>query len=148
LSWHLNPSDLNFFDLLVGSFERLVGKKLVERHQGPEWLYGHAPFAIVAHNTDPDPAFVYANVLAQRRFGYSWKEFINLRTRLTAELSEEHRDVQDRVTRIGYHPDYRGLGVTKCGSRFRMEDGLVWQLRDPAGRNLGQAAVFSKWVDV
>ncbi len=145
----LNPNDPEFFDLLVGSFRRLVGKRLVERERGPEWLYGDAPFMITAQRNNPEPAFIYANAAAQRLFGYTWSEF----TRLTAQslsgfaAQEEGRALLDALTRDGYMANYRGQQVTRSGSRFRMEDGIVWQLRDRFGHYHGQAAMFSRWTD-
>ncbi|MBY5533701.1 MEKHLA domain-containing protein [Rhizobium leguminosarum] len=146
----MNPNDPEFFELLVGSFRRLVGRPLVERDRGPEWLYGDAPFALLAHNTDADPVFVYANATAQKRFGYSWSEFTKLTSRLSAGPSEreERQALLDAVGRKGYMTRYRGLRVTKSGRRFWMEDGVVWQLRDERGRDFGQAAMFSKWTDL
>jgi hypothetical protein len=36
-----------------------------EDNQGRRWLYEEAPYCVLAHNTDPDPVFVYANKTAQ-----------------------------------------------------------------------------------
>ena len=43
------------------------------------WLYEDAPFCVVAHNTDEDPRFIYANKAAQHCFEYSWAEMTALR---------------------------------------------------------------------
>lgn len=146
----LNPNNLEFFELLVGSFRRLVGGRLVEKERGPEWLYGDAPFVVIAHNTEPDPVFIYANATAQRRFGYNWGEFTKLKSKLSTGSGEreERQPLLDALTRNGYMVNYRGLRVTRSGSRFWMEDGIVWQLRDRHGQYHGQAAMFSKWTDV
>lgn len=150
LNGELNPNDPEFFELLTGSFRRLVGRALVPRDRGSEWLYGDAPFVVLAHNTAPDPVFVYANGAAQRRFGYSWSEFVKLESRLSAGPSERgaREALLDAVTQNGFMTGYRGLRVTKSGSRFWMEDGIVWQLRNAEGQDFGQAATFSKWVEV
>jgi hypothetical protein len=144
LDEELNPNNPEFFDLLVGSFRRQVGKRLVEKERGPEWLYGDAPFVITAQRKPPDPVFIYANATAQRLFGYSWREF----TRLDAQTAAgSDRELLDALTRNGYVANYRVEQVTRCGSRFRMEDGIVWQLRDRHGQYHGQAAMFSKWTN-
>lgn len=150
LNGDLKPNDHEFFKLLTGSFERLVGKPLLPKDRGPEWLYSDAPFVVLAHNTASDPVFVYANGAAQRRFGYSWSEFVTLQSRLSAGPSErgERQALLDAVTRNGFMAGYRGLRVQKSGSRFWMEDGIVWQLRDEKGRDFGQAATFSRWAEV
>lgn len=150
LNGGLNPNDPDFFELLTGSFRRLVGRALVPKDRGPEWLYGDAPFVVLAHNAAPNPVFVYANGAAQRRFGYSWSEFMKLESRLSAGPSErgERQTLLDAVAQNGYMAGYRGLRVTKSGSRFWMEDGIVWQLRDEKGQDFGQAAMFSQWIEV
>ena len=61
-------SDLEFFELLVGSFRRVAGRELLEKNVDPNGFMGR-PLAIVAHNTEAEPAFVNANATAQRRFG-------------------------------------------------------------------------------
>ncbi|MDP9811160.1 PAS domain S-box-containing protein [Rhizobium tibeticum] len=135
---------------MTGSFQRLVGTPLVPSEQGPDWLYRAAPFVVLAHNTDPDPLFVYANIAAQTRFGYTWDEFTKLPSRLSAEAPDrqERQRLLDAVARQGYIADYRGLRVTRSGKHFWMENGIVWQLLDEHGRTRGQAATFFSWTDV
>jgi MEKHLA domain-containing protein len=145
------PSDLRtdptFFNLLTGSYARIVGERLVPDRQGPVWLYNNAPFVVVAHNTEPDPRFIYANKSAQVCFEYSWDEFTRLPSRLSAEAPDraERQQLLDAVTRNGFMAGYRGLRIAKSGRRFWIEDGLVWQLIDEDGISHGQAAVFSSW---
>jgi hypothetical protein len=145
------PSDLRtdpaFFSLLTGSYARIVGERLVPDGQGPVWLYNNAPFVVVAHNTAPDPRFIYANKSAQVCFEYSWDEFTRLPSRLSAEAPDraERQQLLDAVTRNGFMAGYRGLRIAKSGRRFLIEDGLVWQLIDEDGISHGQAAVFSSW---
>ncbi|WFU91866.1 MEKHLA domain-containing protein (plasmid) [Rhizobium sp. CC1099] len=147
------PDDLAtnraFFELLTGSYERLTKRQLVGPGQGPDWLYLEAPFVVVAHNSDPDPQFIYANVTAQRCFEYPWKEFVALQSRLSAEAPdrEERQALLDAVRRQGYISNYRGLRVRKSGTHFWMEDGLVWELLTEGGKRLGQAATFSRWSE-
>ncbi len=142
-------ADPALFALLTGSHARLVGAALVPAGCGPLWLYREAPFALVAHNTDPDPLFIYANLTAQRCFGYSWGEFVRLPSRLSAEPTEraERRALLDAVRRQGFVADYRGLRVAKSGRRFWIEIGTVWQLIDERGALRGQAAAFRSWHD-
>jgi MEKHLA domain-containing protein len=139
--------DARFFDLLTSSYYRLVGKRLVEAGRGAQWLYHHANFVVVAHNTDADPRFIYANQGAQICFGYSWDEFMALPSRLTAEAPgrAERQALLDSVRRKGFASGYRGLRITKSGRRFWIEDGVVWQLVGKDGMTYGQAATFRKW---
>jgi hypothetical protein len=141
--------DPDFFRLLTGSYARLVGAPLVPAACGPAWLYQDAPFALVAHNTEPDPRFIYANLTAQAWFEYSWSEFISLRSRLSAEAPAraERRRLLEAAARNGVVSGYRGLRVAKSGRRFWIEAGIVWQLIDDGGVWRGQAAMFPSCTD-
>jgi PAS domain S-box-containing protein len=143
-------TDPGFFALLAESYERLVGSPLVPEGADARWLYRGAPFAVVAHSTDPDPLFVYANRAAQACFGYSWEEFTGMPSRLSAEAPDraERQALLDRVSRHGFMSGYRGVRVAKSGRRFLIEDGVVWELIDRAGRRHGQAATFASWRDL
>lgn len=143
-------SDPAFFGLLTDSYARLVGAPLVPPGKDADWLYRDAPFVVVAHGTDQDPKFIYANQAAQTCFEYSWQEFMTLPSRLSAEASDraERQKLLDEVTRNGFLSGYRGLRVAKPGRRFIIEDGVVWELVDRAGLRHGQAATFLSWRDV
>jgi MEKHLA domain len=148
------PTDLSvdpkFFDLLTRSYRELLRVPLVEHGQGPRWLYSEAPFAVLAHNTEPDPKFIYANKTAQRCFEYSWDEFVQTRSRFSAEaLERPERDrLLARVAQYGFVTDYKGVRISKTGRQFWIEEGTLWQLVDAQGALRGQAAVFRSWRDV
>ena len=142
--------DSEFFDLIAGNYARIVGKPLVSAGQNAWWLYNYAPFAVLVHDTGPDPRFIYANHAAQGRFEYSWSEFTALPSRLSAEAAEraERQALLDAVRRDGFAEGYRGIRISKSGRRFRIEDGIVWQLIDVDGALRGEAATFSSWRDL
>ncbi len=143
-------TDTGFFALLTDSYARLVGAPLVPPGTDADWLYREAPFVVVAHGTDQDPKFIYANKAAQNCFEYSWEEFMSLPSRLSAEAPDraERQSLLDEVARNGFLSGYRGLRVAKSGRRFIIEDGVVWELRDRDGMRHGQAATFLSWRDV
>jgi hypothetical protein len=142
-----NPA---FFDLLTDSHARLVGAPLVPLGTNAEWLYREAPFAVLAHGTEHDPKFIYANQAAQACFGYSWDEFMALPSRLSAGTpgQAERQRLLEQVERNGFLTGYRGVRVAKSGRRFIIEDGVVWQLIDRDGKRHGQAATFPSWRNV
>jgi hypothetical protein len=142
------PEDSEFFRLLTGSYARLVGRPLGA--MSAAWLYRAAPFVVVAHNTDPDPCFVYANRAAQACFGYGWEEFVTLPSRLSAEagLREKRQAVLEAVVREGFVAGYSGIRIAKSGKRFRILDTVIWQLIDETGAVRGQAATFARWEDL
>jgi MEKHLA domain len=110
-------TDPEFFALLTGSYARLVGAQLVPQGKDAEWLYGEAPFAVVAHNSEPDPKFIYATRCAQACFEYSWEEFISLPSRFSAEAPDraERQALLDVVAQNGFMSGYRGIRVAKSG---------------------------------
>jgi len=143
-------SDPAFFALLTDSYARLVGKPFVPPGKDADWLYRDAPFVVLAHSTEQDPKFIYANTAAQACFEYSWEEFTSLPSRLSAESPDqaERQALLDEVARNGFLSGYRGLRVAKSGRRFIIEDGVVWELIDRQGMRHGQAATFLSWRDV
>ena len=141
--------DPEFFALLTRSYARLVGSALVAEGRGPAWLYREAPFAVVAHNTEADPRFIYANEAAQACFEYPWDEFTQLRSRFSAEAPNriERQRLLESVAEKGFVTGYRGLRIARSGRRFWIQDGVVWQLMNETGISCGQAAVFRSWRD-
>jgi MEKHLA domain len=140
-------TDPEFFTLLTGSYARLVGEPLVPKGKDANWLYAEAPFVVLAHDTAPDPIFIYANQAAQQCFGYSWEEFMTLPSRLSAEPANQaaRQALLDAVAENGFMTGYSGVRVAKSGARFRIEHGVVWELIDLEGVRRGQAAKFSSW---
>jgi hypothetical protein len=142
--------DPEFFALLAGSYERLVGKPLVPEGKDAKWLYEQAPFAVLAHDASDDPQFIYANKCAQACFEYAWDEITKLPSRLSAGPADrtERQALLDQVAQHGFMAGYRGVRLAKSGRRFFIEDGIVWELIDAEGRRHGQAATFSSWRNV
>jgi PAS domain S-box-containing protein len=146
--------DADFYQLLADSYARLLGRPLLPQAmpaaEAAEWLYESAPFAVLAHNTDPDPVFIYGNKAAQRRFGYSWDEITRLPSRLSAEAPnrEERQQFLERVQRLGYEAGYKGVRITKTGERFMIEEATLWQLLDADGKLHGQAVVIPRTSDI
>jgi PAS domain S-box-containing protein len=142
------------FEVLVGSYRRLFGAEppfLAGRTEADaHWLYAEAPACVLAHDTEPDPRFIYANRAAQELFGYDWEEFIGLPSRLSAEAPDraERQRLLDAVARDGFATGYAGVRIAKSGRRFRIEDGILWQLRQPDGSLRGVAASFTQWRDL
>jgi hypothetical protein len=145
--------DPGFFRLLAGSHARLVGSPLVDMDGDDaakaRWLYEDAPYCVLAHDTDADPRFIYANRAAQACFEYDWDEMTALQSRLSAEAPnrEERQGLLDAVARQGFASGYRGLRIAKSGRRFWIEDVTVWQLTGADGVLRGQAATYRRWRD-
>lgn len=140
--------------LMIESHRRLVGRPLADESLDlaaqARWLADDAPFGLLAHDTQPDPRFVYANLAALACFEYTQDELIGLPSRLTAEAPDraERQALLDAVARDGFVDGYRGLRIAKSGRRFWIEDVTVWMLVDDTGRMHGQAAAYRRWRDV
>jgi hypothetical protein len=104
----------------------------------------------LAHNTEADPTFVFANQMGMNLWEYSWAEIIGLPSRLTAEpdLRPNREQLLTRVRDFGFIADYSGIRVSKSGRRFRIEQATVWNVLHPSGQRIGQAATFTHWTNL
>ena len=139
-------SPLDVFRCIERSHRALVGAALVpldgDAGARERWLYAEAPFGLLAHDGAADPRFVYANRTAQRWFECGWDDLVGRPSRESAgpeDQAERDRLLAD-VARRGWSDGYRGVRVARTGQRFRIEDVLMWNLLDDAGRRCGQAA--------
>jgi hypothetical protein len=109
---------------------------------------GGARFVLLCHDTRPDPVFLYGNQTALDLFEVSWHELTTMPSRLSAEplARDERTAMLERVATDGYIDDYRGVRVSSSGRRFLIEQAVVWEVVDSAGRRWGQAALFDRWV--
>ncbi len=144
--------DPAFYRLLAESYKRLLAHNppFLEgsERDGPRWLYASAQSCVLAHSTAADPLFIYANKSAQTLFEYDWDEIVGIPSRLSAEAPNrtERQRLLDAVKRYGFATGYSGVRISKSGRRFRIEDGVLWQLRDAGGMIHGVAATFSHWT--
>jgi hypothetical protein len=130
--------------LIAESFARLLCRPLVEGGDDVIAALWHAPVAVVAHGTEPDPVFFFGNRAALLAFDSDLAAFTAMPSRLSAEapLREERQHLLDRVTRDGFIDDYAGVRISASGRRFRIKDAVVWNLVDSQGLRQGQAACF------
>ncbi|WP_028936434.1 MEKHLA domain-containing protein [Pseudonocardia spinosispora] len=145
----ITPDDPDFAALLTSSHLRVVGRPLTPGGEPAStdmgrWLYRDAPFVLLAHRLSDDPLFCYANLAAQRCFGYSWDEFVGLPSRYSAATPDraERDRLFEQVAEHGFIDDYRGLRIAKSGAQFWIDKATVWNLVDAEGALHGQAAAF------
>lgn len=137
-------------ELLISSYRRLTGKELVghmcSRAETARELY-EAPYGVVSHGLGADPVFNYGNRKALELFEMSWRDFIALPSRESAEPVDraERQKLLDRVSRHGFVDDYRGVRISSTGRRFRIEEATVWNVVDENNAYRGQAAVIFRW---
>jgi len=132
--------------LIESSFERLMGRALVVGG-GDLWS---APNAVVAHGTQDPPLFFYGNAIALNLFRMDAGQFIGLPSYRSAEpaLREERAAMLARLEADDVVTGYRGIRIAADGSRFSIEEAIIWNLVDEAGQRHGQAATFDKWTPV
>lgn len=136
--------------LIAEAFARLTGRPLIAAGEDPATALWTAPRVILAHGTQPDPIFFYANRAALDRFEVSAEALIRMPSRLSAEplLREARADLLARVSRDGFIDDYAGIRISARDKRFRIEQAVVWNLVDEAGACHGQAATFDRWTEL
>ena len=143
---HANNYYETHITFLLRSYQSLLNKPLLTPHSGQsigQQIFA-AEFALLSHNTDPDPLFNYGNRLALELFEFSWSEFIGMPSRFSAEapLREERDHLLATVAAKGFIDDYKGVRITKSGKRFLIQQAVVWNVYDPDGNFYGQAACF------
>lgn len=107
-----------------------------------------APFVLIAHGTEVDPIFNYANRRALEQWQLDWDTFTQMPSRRTAEpmLQAERDRLLAQAAQQGYVAHFTATRITPAGQRFRIENGLLWNVIDPEGHDWGQAAIYSHWL--
>ena len=150
----LPPCEANHFyrdhvALLLDSYRRLLNRQLLDSVDSHDlgWQVFSADFALLSHNTDPDPLFNYANQTALDLFELSWEEFFGMPSRLSVEpVNQQARErIMAAVSANGFVDDYSGVRISKTGKRFRIQGAVIWNVHDQQGVYHGQAAWFKNW---
>lgn len=107
-----------------------------------------SPMVILAHGTEPDPIFFYANRAALTLFEIAAEDLIRMPSRLSAEpMERDERSLFLRAVAERNHiSDYSGIRISRAGNRFRIAQATVWNLLDAGGTIHGQAACFGQWT--
>jgi MEKHLA domain len=138
---------------LARSFSRLLGRALLPSVSAQasdavitQALY-YAPVVIVAHGTQPDPLFCFANKVAQQLWGIPWSEFIGMPSRLSAEAEERatRAALLTQAQEKGFIDNYSGIRIARSGKRFRIREVILFTVSDDQGKKVGQAATFDTW---
>jgi len=142
--FYREPARATRIALIAESFDRLLGHPLVDGSGDVTAALWSSPRPIVAHGTEPDPLFFFANQAALAQFASDLQDFVGMPSRLSAEapLREERQAFLDTVAEQGFIEDYTGVRISAAGRRFVIRSGIVWNLADAAGRVHGQAATF------
>lgn len=138
---------------MLDSYHCLLGHQLIERvgtdAEQAASLY-NAPFVVVSHGTQVDPLLNYANAVALDLWKLTIPKLLDTPSRMTAETvhRDERAKLLARTTRDGYVDDYRGIRIATDGQRFLIDRATVWNVADPQGVYVGQAATFKNWTNL
>ena len=149
IPWH-SPAVVAHSELLLSSFERVVGQPLIPNlAETPELRAQQifeAPFVVVSHGTEADPIFNYGNQRALELWETTWETMTQMPSRLTAEPMnrEERSHVLSETARQGYVTGYAGVRISTAGRRFRILDVTIWNVIDGEGVKRGQAATYHR----
>ena len=136
--------------MMLDSFRQFVGRELIPRTGDPHEdarIVFEAPFVVVSHGRQADPVLNYGNRTALTLWEMDIPTLTSTPSRLTAEPMhrDERAQLMARAARDGFVDDYRGIRISSSGRRFLIEQAIVWNLFDAAGKRVGQAATFSSW---
>jgi PAS domain-containing protein len=133
--------------LIIDSYASVTGRPLLPWAQVDADSLWQADIIVVAHATEADPIFFYANKAALDLFGTDAAQLIRMPSRLSAKAvnRDERERLFERVRRQGFIDDYAGDRVTATGREFRIERATVWNLVDVDNAIRGQAARFDTW---
>ncbi|MBS7669169.1 MEKHLA domain-containing protein [Croceicoccus gelatinilyticus] len=136
--------------LIASSHLRVTGKPLVPEDTDFAHALWHLPAVVLAHGTEDDPLFFYANRTALDLFALTGEQLLAMPSRLSAEMPDrgERETLLAQVRDRGFIDDYAGVRIASTGQRFRIEAATVWNLIDRDGAKQGQAATFAKWQDL
>ena len=135
---------------LLDSYAHWVKQELVDRNGTPleqaERLF-NSPFVVASHGAEDDPILNYGNQIALNLWGMDWQQFTQTPSRLTAEPvnREERARMLEQAKTQGYIADYRGVRISSTGTRFLVDQAVIWNIHKPAGTAIGQSATFAAW---
>jgi hypothetical protein len=111
------------------------------------WLHKHAPYSLLAHGTEDDPRFFYANEQTLVCFKYDRSQFLGMPSKFSASPLDRamRQTLLEQVTANGIAHGYSGWRVDRDANAFMIYEGKVWTLIDQHGEHRGQAALF--WPD-
>lgn len=124
--------------LLLDSYRRLCGHALAANADA---LWG-APCAVLAHDTGSPPRFFYGNDRTLSLFKWHARDMIGLPSHHSAapDARTERAAMFAKLEAEDIVTGYCGVRIAADGTRFRIIDAVIWNLRDNAGTLKGQAA--------
>ncbi|MGK7905135.1 MAG: MEKHLA domain-containing protein [Hormoscilla sp.] len=144
------PAIITWSQLLLDSYEKLLGHQLIERKGNAEAqakALFFAPLVVGSHGTEADQILNYGNQKALDLWEMTWDDFTKTPSRMTAEQvnREERTKMLAQAAKQGFIDNYRGVRIASTGKRFLIEKAIVWSLVDERNKHCGQAVNFSQF---
>ncbi|MGH1351781.1 MAG: MEKHLA domain-containing protein [Methyloligellaceae bacterium] len=141
-----NPEIEKLCTNICDSYLQLSGSPILETScpDLPEALY-NAKFILIAHGTEVDPIFNFANLEAQKLWEMDWNEFTRMPSRLSApeNLRAGRQKLLDQASSGNIITGFNGVRVSRTGKLFEIRDVTLWNVFDSENQPAGQAAKFS-----
>ena len=147
---HLRTGWIAQTQLLLDSYQRLLGRDLIARSGDPDdeaqrlWT---APFVALSHGTEADPILNFANRATLELWDLSPEKLIAMPSRLTAEpmAQSKRQKFLEQTAKQGFITGYDGVRISATGRRFLIQNATIWNLTNSNGQPAGQAATFDTW---
>jgi hypothetical protein len=145
------PWGIEWIQYLLDSYAHWLRHELISREgttlEQAERVFT-CPLVVVSHGLEEDPILNYGNRTALDLWEMEWEQFTHTPSRLTAEPvnRRERERMLERARTQGYIADYRGIRISGSGKRFLVDPATVWNVRQPDGTPVGQAATFARWM--
>ena len=144
------PCIVEWSHRLLASYHYWIGQDLIGRagdRKAQALRLFETSVVVVSHGVEPAPILNYGNQTALDLWELPWEQFIQTPSRLTAEPDDraEREQMLMQARAKGYYDGYRGVRISSTGRRFLVEQAVIWNVIDPAGHRIGQAATFSQW---
>lgn len=147
----MDPPVVQWCQWLLDSYCHWFGRELIDRNGKPEvqqQALFEWPVVVVSHGTEADPILNYGNKAALNLWEMTWEQLVRTPSRMTAEPVNraEREQMLEQARAIGYIDTYRGVRISGTGRRFLVENAWIWNVLNPSGQHVGQAATFSHWT--
>lgn len=144
------PEIITWSQLLLDSYEKLLGHQLIERKGNAEaqaQALFFAPLVVASHGTEADPILNYGNQKALAVWEMTWDNFTKTPSSMTAE--QEIREGRKQMLIQAVSQDFmeikKFVRITSRGRRFLVDRAIVWNVFDEGNKLCGQAAHYSNW---
>ena len=137
-------------EIVMESHEHLLGSPILvddNKFSSRSEALFNLRYAVLVHDTQPDPIFCYGNLAALKIFEYEWEGLLRVPSRKSAEQTEQSNRAKtmQKVQKTGYAESYSGVRVSSSGRRLLIQNTTIWNLIDTTQKPLGQAALIKEY---